>query len=81
MWIPFNYKTCQSTEEIILYYEKVTGTKAKISKTLGLQNSMLEKNKEEIKKERPRENKWRKAKRNMRTEIEPQTGLWILTVL
>ena len=38
----------RNAEEIIAYYEKVTGTKAKIAKTPGLQNSVLEKNEEEI---------------------------------
>ena len=38
----------RNAEEIISYYEKVTGTKAKIAKTPGLQNFMLEKNEDEI---------------------------------
>ena len=38
----------RNAEEIISYYEKVTGTKAKIAKTPGSQNSVLEKNEEEV---------------------------------
>ena len=38
----------RNAQEIIKYYEKVTGTKVKVAHTPGLQNSVLEKNEEEI---------------------------------